>query len=41
MRLQIALIWECYALNLKPQGKFIGESKEGLAFADQDCGDNL
>ena len=33
MRLQVVLIWECFALNLKPQGQFIDESGEGLAFA--------
>ncbi len=30
--------WECYALNLKPLGQFVGESEEGLAFANGDFG---
>jgi hypothetical protein len=29
MILPIPFIWECYALNLATQGKFIGESEEG------------
>jgi hypothetical protein len=33
--LQIRSIWECFALNLSTQGKFIGESKEGRAFANE------
>lgn len=33
MGLQIALIWECYTLNLKPQEQF-SESGEGYRYRD-------
>lgn len=38
MILHVTSIWECYAQNLKPQGQFVCESEEGLAFAHRGFG---
>ena len=41
MILHVALNEECFAQNLKTQGQFVGERKEGLAFANGDFGGEL
>jgi hypothetical protein len=38
MILHVTLNRECFAQNLATQGQFVGESEEGLAFANGDFG---
>ena len=41
MILHVTLNRECFAQNLATQGLFVGESEEGLAFANGDFGGEL